>query len=242
MDNTARIDRYLNGLMAPEEKRAFEAELATDAQLAGDLALQRDMDAMLRRKTQRAQLQAQLQGMSGGYFKDEKGAAKIVGLPRRRLLWAAGLAVAAALAFFVFRPLLFSPSYERYAQFPPLALAEKSGGVQDWSEAETAFNRGDYGTAAPMLEAYVQAFPGDRQAQLFLGICKMELNRHEEARGIFRSFADADPSLRDYADWYLALSFLKTKDIGACRAALKDISASSAFYAESGKLLKRLRE
>lgn len=242
MDSTERIDRYLNGRMDAEERRAFEAELATDAQLARDLALQRDMDAMLRRKNQRVQLQAQLQGMSGSYFQAEKGPGKIVGLTRRRLLWAAGFAAAAALAFFVLRPVLFSPSYERYAQFPQLALAEKSGGVQNWAEAETAFNAGNYAKAEPILQAYTEAFPDDRQALLFLGICKMELDRQEEAREIFRSFADADPSLSDYADWYLALSFLQENDLAGCRAALGDISQSSVFYAESQKLLRKLRD
>jgi tetratricopeptide (TPR) repeat protein len=240
MDNTARIDRYLNGEMEAGEKRAFEAELATNAQLAEDLALQRDMDAFLRRKAGREALKSQLRDMSGSYFQTEKKASKIVGIPRRRLFWAAGIAAAAALAFFVLRPLALSPSYERYAQFPQLALAEKSAGTRDWSEAETAFNEGNYAAAEPMLEAYLEAFPGDRQAQLFLGICKMELDRHEEAREIFRGFADADPSLRDYAGWYLALSFLKTKDIDSCRAALKDIPASSGFYEEAGELLRRL--
>lgn len=240
MDNTARIDRYLSGEMDAGEKQAFEAELATNAQLAEDLATQRDMDAFLRRKAGRETLKSQLQDMSGPYFQAEKAAPKIVGIPRRRLLWAAGLAAAAALAFFVLRPLLLSPSYERYAQFPQLALAEKSSGTRDWSEAETAFNEGNYAAAEPMLEAYLEAFPGDRQAQLFLGICKMELDRHEEAREIFRGFADADPSLRDYAEWYLALSYLKTKDIVGCREVLKDIPASSGFYEEAGELLRRL--
>lgn len=242
MDNTERIDRYLNGRMDAEEKRAFEAELATDAQLASDLALQRDMDAMLRRKEQRAQLQAQLQGMSGSYFQAEKGGAKIMSLTRRRLLWAAGFAAAAALAFFLVRPFLFSPAYERYAQFPPLALAEKSGEARDWSEAETAFNAGNYSAAAPILEEYVKAFPNDQQALLFLGVCKMELDQHREAREIFQSFAGADPSLKDYADWYLALSFLKTKEMAACKAALNQIPSSSNFYGEAQKLLSKLKD
>jgi TolA-binding protein len=231
MDNTARIDRYLSGGMDAAEKQAFEAELATDAQLAEDLALQRDMDVFLRRQKQRKALQSQLEGMRG---------AKTASLPRRRLLWAAAISAAAALAFFVLRPALFGPSYERYAQFPTLALAEKSAGAQDWSLAETAFNEGDYAAAAPLLEAYVAAFPADRQALLFLGICKMELDRHEEARQIFRSFSGDDPSLKDYADWYLALSFLKTKDIEACRAALEDISPESGFYEEARGLMRRL--
>lgn len=241
-DDNARVDRYLSGDMDAPERQAFEAEMAADSQLAEEVALRRDMEVFLRRREHRSALQAQLSQMGGGYFKAEKQEAKVTTLPRRRLLWIGAVAAAAGLALFLLRPQLFGPSlFEQYAQYPQLALAEKSaGGPIDWSRAETAFNSRDFSTAEKLLGEYVAGYPADRQALLYLGICRMEMGKSEEARQIFRDLAAADAAFKDYADWYLALSYLKAGDKAACREALVNIPAASVFYEQAQKLLKQI--
>ncbi len=243
MDNTERIDRYLHGAMDAAEKQAFEAEAASNTQLAEELALQRDMERFLHRRAHRDALQAQLRGMDSAYFREETPEVKLRALPRRRLLWIGVVAAAAALALFVLRPVLFGPTlYEQYAQYPSLSLAEKSASATtDWSKAEQAFNARDYAAAEPLLRSYVESFPEDMQARLFLGICQMESDRPDDARQTFRSFAQADASLRDYADWYLALSYLKTGDYAACRQVLEAVAPASAQYGKAKELLEKLK-
>lgn len=241
MNNIDRIDRYLSGAMEAEEKQQFELDLATDAQLAEDLALQRDMAVFLKNKTQRSALKSQLRGIGEEYFKAPEQPAKVVQMPpRRRWLWAS--AAAAAIVLLLVWQFLLSPTlYEQYAQYPPLALAEKASTANDWSQAETAFNTGDYATAETQLSEYLEQYPNDQLARLYLGICKMEQNQSTEAQQIFSNFATADASIRDYADWYLALNYLKSEDLQACREALQKIAPSSAFQAQAQDLLGRLK-
>lgn len=242
MDNTERIDRYLTGAMDSAERQAFEAELTADAQLAEDVILQRDMGAFLRRREHRNALQAQLRDIGRAHFQAEKKEAKITPMSRRRILWIGAMAAAAGLALFLLRPLLFPPSlFDQYAEYPALALAQKSSaGPADWSAAETAFNSGRYAAAEMPLEQYLAAYPTDMQAQLYLGICKMELDKHTEARQIFGELVQGGESFKDYAQWYMALSYLKAGDAAACRRVLDGIPTDSSFYEKARALASRL--
>jgi hypothetical protein len=242
MDSTERIDRYLSGMMDEQERLDFEAEAASDPALAESLALQRDMEAFLQGKSRREARQQQLRALGLEYFKPEQGSAKTATLPRRRLLWLAAAAAAAVIALILTWPSLFGPSlYEQYAQHPPLALAEKStDGLVDWSATEAAFNTGDYTAAAAQLEQYLAQQPEDELARLYLGISALELDRIEEARHQFLSLAAADAAVKDYADWYLALSFLKTGDEERCRELLRAISPDSALFTRAAGLLQQL--
>lgn len=48
-DITARLDRFLDGLMSPEEAAAFEREMAANAEIAAQAELQKRIDGSLRR-------------------------------------------------------------------------------------------------------------------------------------------------------------------------------------------------
>jgi anti-sigma factor RsiW len=128
MDNIERIDRYLNDQMNAEEKQAFDAEIAANPKLAEELSLQRDMNNFLQRKDRRELLQNQLKDISGDYFKteQEQASAKVVQLPRRRLRWMIAASAAAVIALLLVWQFLLAPTlYDQYAQYAPLALAEK---------------------------------------------------------------------------------------------------------------------
>jgi len=238
-NSTERVSR----LMAPDERQAFEADVAAKPALAEELALQREMAALLQGQAQREARRQQLQALSKEYFPTQATGSKRVMLPRRRLLWLATAAAAAVIALVLAWPFLFGPSlYEQYAQHPPLALAEKSAeALVDWSATEKAFNSGDYTTAAALLEQYLSQQPGDDLARLYLGIAELELDRYDSARRHFLALSAAeDPALKDYADWYLALSYLKAGDEAGCREVLNVISPSSVLYRSAKELLGKL--
>ena len=243
-NNIERIDRYLSGQMDQEEKKAFNAEIAANPSLEEELALQKDMANFLKRKDQRDILKNQLHDISNDYFKTtEQDQAKIVQLPRRRLSWMIAASAAAVITLILVWQFLLSPSlFEQYAQYPPLALAEKSATPTiDWSQTETAFNAGNYKAAEIQLTQYLNAYPNDQLAKLYLGICKMELNQLEEAQQIFQSFSDADVSIKDYADWYLALSYLKGNNKERSQNILQQITSSSPLYNRAQELLNQLK-
>jgi len=243
MDNTERIDRYLVGEMDATEKESFEAELASDAQLAKDLAVQRDMAHFLQHQAQKSVLQAQLKTIGGDYFIQHRTPGKIIPLPRKRWIGIASAIAAAAVILLLLWQFWSAPSlYDEFAQHPALALSVKSVGTPNWAETETAFQSGDYAKAETQLIEYTDQFPNDGLARLYLGICKMELDKTAEARLIFQGFAGADASLKDFADWCLALNELKAGNEAGCRTALKAIAPASSYFDRAQLLLKRLDE
>lgn len=241
MDNTERIDRYLVGEMDAAEKESFEAELASDAQLAKDLAVQRDMAHFLQHQDQKSALQAQLKTIGGDYFIQHRTPGKIIPLPRKRLVGIASAIAAAAVILLLLWQFWSAPSlFDEFAKHPPLALSSKSVEPTNLAETEKAFQSGDYAKAETQLAQYTTRFPEDGLARVYLGICKMELNKTAEARLIFQGFADADASLKDFADWNLALNELKSGNDAACRTALKAIAPASSFFDRAQLLLSRL--
>lgn len=157
----------------------------------------------------------------------------------RRLIVPA-LSAAAALALILLWPTLFADKlYDRFAEFPALALTEKSGEGPDVSAIEASFNRGDYAAAYEGLQAYRQRKPDDPQAQLYAAICLMELGKTQEARSLFEVLLKS-PDFGDYAQWYTALSYLKENNREACALALDRISPASPFYEKSRALAKKL--
>lgn len=243
MDNTERIDRYLSGAMEAAEKQRFEQEISDDAQLAKDLAVQRDMAHFLKHQTKKSALHTQLQGIGDEYFKPQQASGKIIPMPQRRWIGIASAVAAAAVILLLLWQFWSAPSlYDEFAQHQPLALSSKSVAAPNWTETEIAFKSGDYAKAESQLVQYTDQFPDDRLARLYLGICKMELNKTAEARLIFQDFTGAEASLKDFADWYVALNELKAGNEAACRTALKAIAPTSSFFGRAQLLLSRLDE
>jgi len=237
MDETLRIDRYLSGAMTAAERQGFERELADDADLREQLALQRSMQQFLEHRNDRQELQQKLKDTGADYFSEKRARSRLW------VRWAAGSAAAAAVVLLIVWQVFFQPSlYDTYADFPALALTEKSTDAPvDWSQTEVAFNGGEYATAAEQLEQYLQTYPDDQQAQLYLGIARMELGQAEEADAVFQQLAEeASPDIRAYAKWYHALNYLKAGDEASCRAVLEEIPEASPFYEEAQELLGKL--
>jgi len=243
MNNTERIDRFLRGELPADEKKALETELSQNADLATELALQKDMETFLRKQSQRAALRDQLRAVGGEFFQPTEKAepGRIVSLPRRQTLrWVIGIAATVTLLL-VARFLLQPNLYDQFAQHPPLAMIEKSNEVQDNLAAmEAAFNQQDYARALPLLEAYQRQKPEDLQVELYLGICWLETQQYAKANTVFQKISQTESSFKDYGQWYLALSYLKQGNKTACRKILLEVPAESEFAAKAQKLLKRL--
>lgn len=241
-DATAKIDKYLSGLMDADERAAFEKELEANPALAEELALHRDMDLFLKKRTQRQALQTQLRQLGEQHLKAEETSGEGRVVRRTFSRFRLGLAAAATIALLVVAWFALRPSlYEQYATHPALALTEKAtDATQLGSEAETAFNNGDYRAAIPLLEQWLDQHPDDDMVRAYLGIALMESGRVDEARNLFEQLQTAAPEVQDFARWNLALSFLKTGEKARCKEVLKSIPESSAYYTKARELLEKL--
>lgn len=238
MEESKRIDDYLSGRLSPKARQAFEEALNREPELQKQVDLQRDMTFLLGHQNNRAELKSQLEQTGADFF---KAAPPSSSAPRIRWIGWAAAAAAAAILLFLFWPVFMQPDlYQQYAEFPPLALSEKSTATTNWAATEQAFNAGNYEQAAVQLGAYLEAFPDDYQARLYLGIAKMETGELEAARRLFAEVSAAAPALSDYAEWYRALSYLKGGDEATARSLLEEIEAGTPFYKQAQEVLAKL--
>lgn len=240
------IEEYLDGRLSEEARAALETRLAADEELAQALSLRRDMDRHLRKREKRAQLKSTLAELGQEFFKAETpaaapGEARRIPLHRRWYAYAAAvllLAAASIVLYLNLRPGL----YEQYAQHAPLSLTVMSAEADALgARAEQAFNAGEYEDAYAALQDYVNAHPANNLARLYLGLSALETGRLDEALSIFNQIkTEAGGQWADYAQWYLALTYLKQGDKAACRTALEEIGDGSEWYEEARALLGRL--
>jgi Flp pilus assembly protein TadD len=106
--------------------------------------------------------------------------------------------------------------------------------------AADKFNNKQYYEALPVLQEYVKLQPGDIQMNFSLGICYLEVERFTDAEQIFSTIATGQTAFAETANWYLALTALKQKDITKCRSILNSIPSTSAWFAKAKELLEKL--
>jgi TolA-binding protein len=231
------IDRYLRGELNADERQAFDNALAQDENLAQELNFHADVERFLKKRDKRQALQANLEEIGADFFQP----AKTVPLKRNNnLRWIIGIAAVLA-AVMIGRTLLRPSLYEQYAQYPELALTEKSSSADASVGAiEAAFKAKDYAKARPLLENYLKAYPNSQQARLYAGICAIELKDYEAGRQYLQPLSEVEGPFRDYAYWYSALSWLKEGNKAECRKTLEAMPNDSEFFSQAQDLLKKL--
>ncbi len=153
-------------------------------------------------------------------------------------------AVAATLAILMAVMWLFYPKpnadlYRRYALHTPPQWTVRSGDNPEAAvRAERAFKQGDYPAALTALEAYAKAKPEDPSIAFYQAVCLIEINRAAEARALLQPLATGQSAWRDEARWYLALSWLKEKNMAESGKALSAIQPGEDHYQEASALLK----
>lgn len=233
------LDRYFNGLLSPEEAAQVRARTEVDTVFKDAFHLRLDMENFTLRAEKRKAFSATLERVGADYFQT----ADVKPL-RGRLSWARWAAVAAGLALLLgvwwWMSQQHLPTYEQYADHAPLSLTVRGAADQAKFDAEAAFSRQDYAGALPALEQIVQAEPENLIAKFYQGICLLETNQGAKARDIWAPIAAGASALKSEAQWYIALSYLKEKNLSACQTALQAITPDAERFPDAQRLLKTL--
>jgi tetratricopeptide (TPR) repeat protein len=235
-----KIDQFLQGELPDEEKGAFKERLANDEEFAAAYTTSQQMTNYLRASLKQPALEAKMAELGGQYFKEQKTSkAKLVNMSFLRI----GLAIAAGLALllFVWNPFNSGDLYQQFAAHPPLALVEKGAATDVIQEAELAYTNKQYDEAYHFLTKVLEAEPNNVQAKLALGISALETGKMEQAQSIFNDLANGSSILKNYGQWYLALSFIKNGTPEKAKSILESLDNQEPILKEKAvKLLSKL--
>ncbi len=240
-----RIEDYLDGRLDEAGRTAFEAELATDPELAQLLALAREARERLSRQWAAEDADRALSATLSQLGKQHFNSPAVIKKPWlvRRWPQLAAAAAVAALLIWVAWPAGETRLYARYREFPEAAFVVRSNepGQAELAEATTAFNEGDFAKALPILEKHCQIHPDDREIRFFLALCQLELGRTPEAVAGLEQIAQTPNSWTGEARWFLALAYLKEKNRAQCAVVLRSIPSGGAHFEEAQELLKKVQ-
>lgn len=241
---TDKIEQYLNDEMQPQERKDFERQLQTDEELKNNFQLYNSINNTMKAddvSDDENELSKTLQQLNRKYIL--QGSNVKLGNFKK---W---IAAAAAVLIIVFGAVYFLSDkstsaeklYATYAEHAPIKIQLRSNTADSLAGmAADKFNNKQYYEALPLLQEYVKQQPDDIQMNFSLGICYLELSRFADAEQIFSAIATGQTAYTETANWYLALTALKQKDISKCRIILNSIPATSAWFTKAETLLKKL--
>lgn len=102
------------------------------------------------------------------------------------------------------------------------------------SKAANAYEKEDYFGAVNYYEKLVAANPSNAKNNLFLAISFMATNQHKKAIDLLSKMTSSDEFHFDI-EWYLALAYLKNKDIQNASVHFQNLSKENNYYQPQAK-------
>jgi hypothetical protein len=231
------IHQYLLDEMDAATRAAFEQQLATDAQLAEAVALEREVLALLRQQ-RRLEIKAMLRDTPVDAI-DAHDNPPIVPPRRNRggihppfyklIGIITAIAACVIVAFFIFKP----DAAPDFVSLYELAFVENYGrDVSRVPEAPlplgyAAYNDGNWETAIAQLSPIVDSLP---EASIMYGIAAMHLKRWQDAQSTLLPIEEL--GVQGYsimATWYLALIDLQAGNVAECKRRLRRVQADGNY-------------
>ena len=238
------IQRYLEGIMSPEEKHWFEKELDSNPELQDELVLYQHIDSAISDKEvfdmedQLDQIYAELNSEkpkeTPSKNRVKPGALKIAGI-------AVALTMIISLAIYEIAPRQLSNAaiYNKYYQPYESNMNFRSGDETVNVELRTAmekYEQKDYAKAIVMFENILQKDASRVGLNLYTGISHMEINEYRQAGKSFKKVIEHQQNLYiDQAEWYLGFCYLKTGKREKAKEQFTKIANSQSFYKDKAK-------
>ncbi len=238
MSNEELLNAYFEGTLSPEEQREFQRLMEENPGFREDVAFRQELRQALRRQ-EREELRDLL---SGHAAKDRQFSIRRY-IP---VMVAATIVLLVAIGYLIMRETVEpDPSSLYMAYFEPYENVvhpiERGNPVQDLaSRAFYAYENENYEEAIRLFGQLAEQEP-DPYIDFYSGIVLLQLNRDQEAVRRFQDYLASDGPLKDRAEWYLALGYLKLGELEKARELLTGLRDEEAFNAEkAGRILYEL--
>ncbi len=234
-----RIEDYINKRMTPQEAAAFEQRLAADKKLTAKF----ETHQLLMHGTKlagRDELKDRLKGIQQQVEQREPK-------PRRLWLYLVGLLAGLLLLLFIYlamnrqdQPAIIYANY--FQPYNWQSGSRDRDAPVEILELSQSYKNENYQQALSLMQ---QLNDDQLSTQLLLvkGICQMEVGALAEARNSFSAvLAENDPRLKDQANWYIALSYIREGAVDKAKPYLEILGgeAGADKHLEALELLKEL--
>jgi len=257
------VEKYIQGELTGTQLAEFEASLEKDEALREKVHFyQYAMSTLAKNKVYTkaeeekiAQIQPTLDELRDKYFIKDTAETKIPQeeiKPKqsitKRLLPYATLAAAAALLIFLFLPQLQNQPNPAIADrnFKSYPLNTKMG-VDDtailFEKGKNNYKKGNFKEAYNQFETFLKENPKAPEVWLAKGSATFKLDDINTAINSFEKVIEIDDSgiSHSYANWYLALCYLKKDNPEKAIHHLKEIKEGEDNYTEAKRLLQKIK-
>ena len=232
MEEDELIYKKLSGELTADEELIFEHRLAADHAFAEEYDFQRSAvealaqsDVAMKEKLRRAYRAVQTR-------------------KQQRRVWSRAAAAVAGVLLLVgalvwYQRYAAVPLYEQYyLLYQPYPEVRGDGGEKQFALALAQYQRGQYAAAATAFQALP---PGDER-DLYLGNCYWQLDQVTTALPYFEKVQASDNSiLRQHAEWYVVLGYLRQGQRKRVEALLtKILNEQGLYYKEAQQLQNEL--
>ena len=248
-----QLERYQRGKCTVDETQLVESRLARDEDFR---ELLDDMELMMQglRRTSEGtsiedkieQLRSTLQDLDEQEEKEAINLNSWVSRNRASLSIAATISLLVA-SVFVFRTSTTNPDSLFQNYFEPYenlnsALRDNQQEVDDIALAYIAYEQENYEEAARLFENANSKNTELLTHLFYQGNAYLAIGEAEKAIALFQIVSESNSILQDTAKWYLALSYLKAKELEKCKELLDQILlANNGFSKRADDILNQLK-
>ena len=242
------IQPFLDGELSREELDWFSKELESNAVLAEDIRLYRDVDNAIREQDV-MELRDQLNVIHNSIGDPSVQTAE-QSRYRRVLSYAAIASLAILLSLGVLlkvqhKKLTNQQIYQKHFEQPDLIMVYRSAESDNLllNQAVSAYEAEEYTRAIGLFEELLRSYPNEMEYQLSLGISYMETEQYTKAESNYQKIIDHNDNLYiEQAEWYLGFCYLHTGQNQKARQHFKEIAKSSSSFNHKAKtILRRIK-
>ncbi len=243
------IGRYLEGEMNEAETKAFEAQMREDADLESTVELYREVNQTLKMKLHPGEKESALRNtlneLRSDFFSkesvEEKPTAKVVKFSRSRWIVAAAAVFIGAVMLTIWAPWKKQDLYEQYASIEMPGTAQRGTPTDTLlKKAGEDFNDKKFAEAVPLFESVLKNDAQNSFVQLYYAIALLQSGQVDRSRQQLTELYNGTSLFKYDAAFYIALSYLKEKNINSCKEWLNKIPADAGLYGKAQELMKKL--
>lgn len=240
------IESFLDGTLNADLQQDFQRRMHDSHEFKSEVELAESVlstwknvhDDSVTKEIKEIYLEAKAEGLNKSHFTHRISAP---------ILYAAAVIFIALFVSLFYNfwnvPPLNEELYASYYQPFPADPNVRGGDLMNKNSGMNEYRDENYKSAIPLFESAIKATGGPQRLNLFLGICYLETGDFSNAEMSFKDAASIqDAILRQNAEWYLAMTYLKANDLNNCVAQLQKIATSSPIFAQDSRRLLDLLE